>query len=90
MKKVLFFTFILFFHTIIFSKNYKTETNIVNLTYGFQLGDLIVIEDKIISDQEFSKVPKLIIEKNINLQLAKQTNEIIEGGGNYTFINKII
>ena len=90
MKKVLFFTFILFFHTLIFSKNYKTETNIVNLTYGFQLGDLIVIEDKIISDQKFSQVPKLIIEKNINHQLTKQTNEIIEDGGKYTFINKII
>ena len=58
MKKVLFFTFILFFHTLVFSKNYKTETNIVNLTYGFQLGDLIVIEDKIISNEKFSKVPK--------------------------------
>ena len=90
MKKVLFFTFILFFHTLVFSKNYKTETNIVNLAYGFQLGDLIVIEDKIISDQKFSKVPKLIIEKHINLQLTKQTYEIIEDAGEYIFINKII
>ena len=90
MKKVLFFTFILFFHTLVFSKNYKTETNIVNLAYGFQLGDLIVVEDKIISDQKFSKVPKLIIEKHINLQLTKQTYEIIEVEGEYTFINKII
>ena len=90
MKKILFFTFILFFHTLVFSKNYETETKILNLTYGFQLGDLIIIEDKIISDQKFSKVPKLIIEKNINLQLSKQTNEIIEDGGKYTFINKII
>ena len=90
MKKILFFTFILLFHTLVFSKNYETETNILNLTYGFQLGDLIIIEDKIISDQKFSKVPKLIIEKNINLQLSKQTNEIIEDGGKYTFINKII
>ena len=90
MKKILFFTFILFFHTLVFSKNYETETNILNLTYGFQLGDLIIIEDKIISDQKFSKVPKLIIEKNINLQLTKQINEIIEDEGKYTFINKII
>jgi len=90
MKKVLFFTFILFFHTLVFSKNYKTETNIVNLTYGFQLGDLIVIEDKIISDQKFSEVPKLVIKKNINLQLTKQTNEIFKDAGKYTYINKII
>jgi len=90
MKKVLFFTFILFFHTLVFSNNYKIETNIVNLAYGFQLGDLIVIEDKIISDQKFSKVPKLIIEKHINLQLTKQTYEIIEDAGEYIFINKII
>ena len=90
MKKILFFTLILFFHTLVFSKNYETETNILNLTYGFQLGDLIIIEDKIISDQKFSKVPKLIIEKNINLQLTKQINEIIEDEGKYTFINKII
>ena len=90
MKKILFFTFILFFHTLVFPKNYETETNILNLTYGFQLGDLIVIEDKIISDQKFSQVPKLIIKKNINLQLTKQTYEIIEGEGEYTFINKII
>ena len=90
MKKVLFFTFILFFHTLVFSKNYKTETNIVNLTYGFQLGDLIVIEDKIISNEKFSKVPKLIIEKNINLQLTEQTYEIIKDEGKYTFRNKII
>jgi len=90
MKKVLFFTFILLFHTLVFSKNYKTETNIVNLTYGFQLGDLIVIEDKIISNEKFSKVPKLIIEKNINLQLTEQTYEIIKDEGKYTFRNKII
>ena len=83
MKKVLFFTFILFFHTLVFAKNYKTETNIVNLSYGFQLGDLIVIEDIIISDLKFSKAPKLIIEKNINLKLTKQTYEIIEGKGKY-------
>ena len=90
MKKVLFFTFILFFHTLVFSKNYKTETNIVNLTYGFELGDLIIIEDKIISNEKFSKVPKLIIEKNINLQLTEQTYEIIKDEGKYTFRNKII
>ena len=90
MKKILFFTFILFFHTLVFAKNYKTETNIVNLSYGFQLGDLIVIEDIIISDLKFSKAPKLIIEKNINLQLTKQTYEIIEGKGKYIFTNKII
>ena len=90
MKKVLFFTFILFFNTLVFSKNYTTETNILNEAYGFQLGDLIFIEDKIISDQKFLKIPKLIIKKNINLQLTKQTYEIIEGEGEYTFINKII
>ena len=94
MKKILFFTFILFFNTLVFSKNYITETNILNEAYGFQLGDLIVIEDKIIPDQKFLKVPKLIIKKNINLQLTKQTYEIIEGEGEgegeYTFINKII
>jgi hypothetical protein len=90
MKKILFFTFILFFHTLVFAKNYETETNILNLTYGFQLGDLIIIEDKIISDQKFSKIPKLIIEKNINLKLTKQINKIIEDEGKYTFINKIV
>ena len=90
MKKVLFFTFILFFHTLVFSKSFKTESNIVNLTYGFQLGDLIIIEDKIISNEKFSKVPKLLIEKNINLQLTEQTYEIIKDKGKYTFRNKII
>ena len=90
MKKILFFTFILFFHTLVFAKNYETETNILNLIYGFQLGDLIIIEDKIISDQKFSKIPKLIIEKNINLKLTKQINKIIEDEGKYTFINKIV
>ena len=90
MKKILFFTFILFFHTLVFSKNYETETNIINLKYGFQLGDLIVIEDKIISDQKFSKAPKLIIKKDIHLQLTKQTYKIIEDKGKFIFINKII
>ena len=90
MKKVLFFTFILFFHTLVFSKSFKTESNIVNLTYGFQLGDLIIIEDKIISNEKFSKVPKLLIEKNINLQLTEQTYEIIKDKCKYTFRNKII
>ena len=90
MKKILFFTFILFFQTLVHSKSYETETNIVNLKYGFQLGDLIVIEDKIISDQKFSEIPKLTIEKNINLQLAKQTYEIMEDKNKYIFINKII
>ena len=71
MKKILFFTFILFFNTLVFSKNYTTETNILNEAYGFQLGDLIVIEDKIISNKKFLKVPKLIIKKMPNYGFRK-------------------
>ena len=87
--KNIFFLFLLF-HTLAFSKDYKTETNIVNLTYGFQLGDLIVIEDKIISDEKFIKVPKLENKKIKNLRLTKQSYKIIEDEGKYTFTNKII
>ena len=89
MKNSLLIFVILFINTNAFSNNYKTDNNIINLKYGFQLGDLIIIEDKIISDKKFSKIPELITEKKINIKLNKQKNEVIHTEGKYTFINII-
>ena len=46
------------------SVTYEKKNSILNTKYGFKLGDLIEIEDKIITDTKFIKTPKLILKKN--------------------------
>tara|TARA_B110000305_G_C19090230_1_gene470433 strand:+ start:384 stop:578 length:195 start_codon:yes stop_codon:yes gene_type:complete len=45
------------------SVTYEKKNSILNTKYGFKLGDLIEIEDKIITDTKFIKTPKLILKK---------------------------
>ena len=72
------------------SVTYEKKNSILNTKYGFKLGDLIEIEDKIITDTKFIKTPKLILKKNKDLKLISQTNSISLEADKYIFINKII
>ena len=89
MKNLILTFILLFINTYAFSNNYKTDNNIINSNYGYQIGDLIIIEDKIISDKKFTKIPKLIIEEKVNIKLIKQRNLIIQDKDKHIFINKI-
>ena len=43
--------------------SYEKNNSILNMKYGFKLGDLIEVQDKIITDTSFIKIPELIIKK---------------------------
>ena len=70
--------------------SYEKNNSILNMKYGFKLGDLIEVQDKIITDTNFIKVPELIIKKNNDLKLIDQTNSISLEADKYVFTNKII
>ena len=60
------------------------------MKYGFKLGDLIEVQDKIITDKSFIKVPELTIKENKDLKLISQTNNISLEADKYIFTNTII
>ena len=70
--------------------SYEKNNSILNMKYGFKLGDLIEVQDKIITETNFIKTPELIIKKNNNLKLIDQTNSISLEADKYVFTNKII
>ena len=72
------------------TENYLTQNKVVNVKYGYELGDLIIIQDKIILNKKFIKIPELIVNKNKDLKLINQTSKIINIADEKIFINKII
>ena len=90
MKKILILITLLTVFNIKAAENYLTQNKVVDVKYGYKLGDLIVIQDKIISNQKFIKIPELIVKKNKDLKFIKQTSKIIDVAGQKIFINKII
>ena len=90
MNKILLFSFLLLMNSLVYSEEYETNNKIINIKYGFQLGDLIIIEDKIISNKNYLQSPKLVIQKNKHLKLIKQTSKINKVDDKHIFFNKII
>ena len=90
MKKILILITLLTVFNIKAAENYLTQNKVVDVKYGYKLGDLIVIQDKIISNKKFIKIPELIVKKNKDLKFIKQTSKIIDVAGQKIFINKII
>ena len=90
MKKILILITLLTAFNIKAAENYLTQNKVVDVKYGYKLGDLIVIQDKIISNKKFIKIPELIVKKNKDLKFIKQTSKIIDVAGQKIFINKII
>ena len=51
MKKILILITLLTVFNIKAAENYLTQNKVVDVKYGYKLGDLIVIQDKIISNK---------------------------------------
>ena len=90
MKKNFILCILLSFSLNVSGQNYDTDNSITKQKYGFKLGDLIIIEDKIISNNKFIQAPVLVIQKYNELKLIQKTNTIIQESEKHIFINKII
>ena len=72
-----------------FAVEYNSESNISNFKHGFQLGDLIVVEDQISTKKPFLDAPKLLVKKNVGIRLVGQESYNASKEGEYTFFNTI-
>ena len=90
MKKIFLFYSLLLITFFSSAANYEKNNSIINIKYGFQIGDLIVVQDKIITDKKFMQTPELIIKKNKDLKFISQSNNIAQETEKYIFTNKII
>ena len=89
MIRILIFFFTASISTFAFAAEYNFESNISNFKHGFQLGDLILVEDKITTKEPFSDAPKLLVKKNVGIRLVRQESHNISKGGEHTFFNTI-
>ena len=90
MKKIYIFLILIASSFFATAATYEKSNSILNIKYGFKIGDLIEVEDKIITNTKFIKVPELTIKKNKGLKLISQTNNISMEADKYIFLNKII
>ncbi|MBT5411520.1 MAG: hypothetical protein HOK74_05695 [Nitrosomonadales bacterium] len=72
-----------------FAVEYNSESNISNFKHGFQLGDLIVVEDQISTKKPFLDAPKLLVKKNVGIRLVGQESYNASKEGEHTFFNTI-
>jgi len=89
MRNLIIFTILVFYNFTVTAETYDTNNSIINLKYGFKLGDLIIIHDEIISDKKFGKNPELFVKENRDLKLIDQTKFITKSINKHIFINKI-
>ena len=89
MKKICTLLVLISISFIATAVNYEKNNVILNMKYGFKLGDLIEVQDKIITDIKFIKVPELIVKENKDLKLIRQINSIIMEAEKHVFTNKI-
>ena len=89
MRNIIVFSILFLYCINATAKKYEADNSIINLKYGFKLGDLIIIEDRIISEKEYEKNPKLFIEGNDDLKLIKQSKSILQSSNKYIFKNKV-
>ena len=90
MKKIYILLILISISFIANAVTYEKDNSILNTKYGFKLGDLIEVQDRIITDTKLIKAPELILEKNKNLKLISQTNNTSLEADKYIFTNKII
>ena len=89
MIRILIFFFTASISTIAFAVEYNSESNISNFKHGFQLGDLIVVEDQISTKKPFLDAPKLLVKKNVGIRLVGQESYNASKEGEHTFFNTI-
>lgn len=71
------------------AKEYDLESSIINLKHGYQVGDLIIVEDQITSKVPFVVAPELRIAKTVGLRLVAQESHSTRHEGDYIFVNKV-
>ena len=89
MIRKLFFVFVLFISTYANTTEYNSKSAIINIKHGYQLGDLIVVEDQISANVPFQVEPKLLTTKNSEIRLVGQKSFKESNDGTYTFFNKV-
>ena len=89
MRNLIIFTILVFYNFTVTAETYDPNNSIINLKYGFKLGDLIIVQDEIISDRNFGKKPELFIKENRDLKLINQTKFITKSINKHIFTNKI-
>jgi len=90
MKKNIIFIILLSICNIGVAGQFVPSNKIINIKYGYKLGDLIIVQDKIISNKKFIVTPELTVKKNKNFILVNQTYEIKNEVDKFIFLNKII
>tara|TARA_B100000767_G_scaffold271052_1_gene295915 strand:+ start:1688 stop:2548 length:861 start_codon:yes stop_codon:yes gene_type:complete len=90
MKKNIIFIILLSICNIVVAGQFVPSNKIINIKYGYKLGDLIIVQDKIISNKKFIVTPELTVKKNKNFILVNQTYEIKNEVDKFIFLNKII
>ena len=85
MRNLIILSILVFYNFTVSAETYDTNNSIINLKYGFKLGDLIIVQDEIISDKKFGKKPELFVKENRDLKLIDQTKSI----NKHIFTNKI-
>ena len=90
MKNIYIFLILISLSLIANAVSYEKNNLILNIKYGFKLGDLIEIQDKIITDTKYINTPELIIKKNKDIKLISQTKNISRKADKYIFTNKVI
>ena len=64
MIRILFFVITSFISFFSYAAEYNSQTNIIDLKHGYQLGDLIVVKDQISSKKTVCGDPKINCQKN--------------------------
>ena len=89
MIRILLFIITSFICIHAYATEYNAESIIINLKHGYQLGDLLVVEDQITIKEPFLGTPKLLTKKTSGIRLVGQESYNASNDGAYTFFNTI-
>ena len=73
MIRILLFIITSFICIHAYATEYNAESNIINLKHGYQLGDLLVVEDQITIKEPFLGTPKLLTNADLEETHCTQT-----------------
>ena len=90
MKKLFFMYIILLTSNNLTAEPYVTENKIENLKYGYKLGDLITVHDKIITNEKFIANPELLTNENQYFKIINQVNKISKIDKKNVYSNEIV
>lgn len=89
MIRILFFAITSFITFLAYATEYKSQSNVIDLKYGYQLGDLIVVKDQISTKKPFLETPKLIVKKIPGISLVEQESYKVSNDDTHIFFNMI-